>query len=271
MGLLDDLFPKPKNIASDILRRDVRPGGVEERSPVSSHHGDAVLQGSSHAEDVFLDTQPTLAQESLGRASRDRTVHVDNFAGLALDGTDGTGIAQPAGGAGIRGWLSGIYKAITGTLAVSAAALPLPAGASTLAGQVAANFPQVVDMGDAGAHVAAAFFGASQSPPKGARSFIVRLQTAASTATWQPILNVSYDGVNWIRASGVPTSATASSVEAVLSVSVPAMAIAAFQTTGATLQIIANLALGMPLFWRIEYANSGATGFTINIAKVLYD
>lgn len=79
MGLLDDLFPKPKNIASDILRRDVRPGGVGERSPVSSHHGDAVLQGSSHAEDVFLDTQPTLAQESLGRSSRDRTVHVDNF------------------------------------------------------------------------------------------------------------------------------------------------------------------------------------------------
>lgn len=78
MGLLDDLFPKPKNIASDILRRDVRPGGVGERSPVSSHHGDAVLQGSSHAEDVFLDTQPTLAQESLGRSSRDRTVHVDN-------------------------------------------------------------------------------------------------------------------------------------------------------------------------------------------------
>lgn len=65
--------------------------------------------------------------------------------GAAQDGTDGTGITPPTGGAGIRGWLSGIYKAITGTVtvggsvavnnlpatqAVSAASLPLPSGAA---------------------------------------------------------------------------------------------------------------------------------------------
>lgn len=85
--------------------------------------------------------------------------------GAAQDGADGTGITQPAGGVGIRGWLSGIYKALTGTLTaaitgtvavtgtffqgtqpvsgtffqatqpVSAAALPLPAGAATSANQ----------------------------------------------------------------------------------------------------------------------------------------
>lgn len=33
-----------------------------------------------------------------------------------ISGTDATGISQPAGGAGIRGWLSGIYQAITGIL-----------------------------------------------------------------------------------------------------------------------------------------------------------
>jgi len=33
-------------------------------------------------------------------------------------GVDGTGITQPTGGSGIRGWLSGIYKAITGTLTI---------------------------------------------------------------------------------------------------------------------------------------------------------
>jgi hypothetical protein len=32
----------------------------------------------------------------------------------AGNGTDGTGITPPTGGGGIRGWLSGIYKAITG-------------------------------------------------------------------------------------------------------------------------------------------------------------
>ncbi|RQR87744.1 hypothetical protein DIE09_06745 [Burkholderia sp. Bp9010] len=33
-------------------------------------------------------------------------------------GHDGTGIAQPTGGSGIRGWLSGIYQAITGLQSV---------------------------------------------------------------------------------------------------------------------------------------------------------
>lgn len=88
-------------------------------------------------------------------------------AGAAQDGTDGSGISQPAGGVGIRGWLSGIYKALTGTLTaaisgtvavtgtffqatqpvsgtffqstqpVSAASLPLPTGAATSANQAA--------------------------------------------------------------------------------------------------------------------------------------
>ena len=34
-------------------------------------------------------------------------------ANAAQDGTDGTGITQPTGGAGIRGWLSGIYKFVS--------------------------------------------------------------------------------------------------------------------------------------------------------------
>jgi hypothetical protein len=50
--------------------------------------------------------------------------------GAAADGTDGTGITPPAGAVGIRGWLSGIYKAVTGTLSISASALPLPTGAA---------------------------------------------------------------------------------------------------------------------------------------------
>lgn len=38
--------------------------------------------------------------------------------GAAADGADGTGIALPTGGAGIRGWLSGIYKALINALTV---------------------------------------------------------------------------------------------------------------------------------------------------------
>jgi hypothetical protein len=67
-------------------------------------------------------------------------------AGAAQDGTDATGVVPPAGAGGIRGWLSGIYIklassiSVTGTFwqptqPVSAASLPLPAGAATAANQ----------------------------------------------------------------------------------------------------------------------------------------
>jgi hypothetical protein len=42
----------------------------------------------------------------------------------AQDGTDGTGITQPTGGAGIRGWLSGIYHLLSTTLTVSISGTP---------------------------------------------------------------------------------------------------------------------------------------------------
>ncbi len=77
--------------------------------------------------------------------------------GVALDGTDATGTVMPAGGVGIRGWLSSMYVAleaiytklttsiaVTGTFwpatqPISAASLPLPSGASTSALQTTAN------------------------------------------------------------------------------------------------------------------------------------
>lgn len=94
---------------------------------------------------------------------------------VAQDGTDVTGATPPAGGVGIRGWLSGLFglgtsilTALTGSLRVnvqnaslavtgaffqatqpvSASALPLPAGAAT-----AANQPAISADGGAQAHV----------------------------------------------------------------------------------------------------------------------
>ena len=64
----------------------------------------------------------------LGHVAVDSTVLPS---GAAADGTDGTGITPPTGGTGIRGWLSGIYARLGGTLTVSATALPLPTGAAT--------------------------------------------------------------------------------------------------------------------------------------------
>lgn len=51
--------------------------------------------------------------------------------GAAQDGSDATGIAQPTGGAGIRGWLSGIYAKLSGTLLVGLTT-SLPAGANVI-------------------------------------------------------------------------------------------------------------------------------------------
>lgn len=53
--------------------------------------------------------------------------------GAALDGTDTTGVTPPTGAVGIRGWLSGIYSKLSGTLNVSLGSLPtLPTGANTI-------------------------------------------------------------------------------------------------------------------------------------------
>jgi hypothetical protein len=47
------------------------------------------------------------------------------------DGVAGTGITPETGATGSIGWLSSIYKKLTGTLTISATSLPLPTGAST--------------------------------------------------------------------------------------------------------------------------------------------
>lgn len=51
--------------------------------------------------------------------------------GAAQDGNDASGVAAPAGGSGIRGWLSGIYAKLGGTLAVGLATA-LPAGTNLI-------------------------------------------------------------------------------------------------------------------------------------------
>lgn len=59
-----------------------------------------------------------------------------NLATVAFaQGASGTGITQPTGGSGTLGWLSGIYKAVTGTLSLSGTvgvSGSLPAGSNTI-------------------------------------------------------------------------------------------------------------------------------------------
>ena len=61
-------------------------------------------------------------------------------AGAAQDGTDGTGITAPTGGAGMRGWLSGIYARLSGSLTIAqASAANLLATVTQGAAATAAN------------------------------------------------------------------------------------------------------------------------------------
>lgn len=64
---------------------------------------------------TFVTNLPTKLGSALKAASVPVTIATDD----AQFGAGGTGIAEPAGGSGLLGWLSGIYKAITGTLTVT--------------------------------------------------------------------------------------------------------------------------------------------------------
>lgn len=51
--------------------------------------------------------------------------------GAAQDGTDATGVVPPTGAVGIRGWLSGIYNKLMGTVAISGIVTATDSGALT--------------------------------------------------------------------------------------------------------------------------------------------
>lgn len=96
--------------------------------------------------------------------------------GAAQDGVDATGITPPVGGVGMRGWLSGCYArlsailtALNGTLAVSAAALPLPIGAADAATLSAINTKLAALL-------------AAEMPPQGAVAMVVGTAQTAQRA-----------------------------------------------------------------------------------------
>jgi len=89
-------------------------------------NGVAVLISGSVSVLNFPGTQPVSG-----------TVSISTLPGSpAQDGTDATGVAQVAGGVGIRGWLSSIYNRLSGTLTTT-----LAAGANAIGSVSVSNFP----------------------------------------------------------------------------------------------------------------------------------
>lgn len=70
--------------------------------------------------------------------------------GAAQDGADVTGVNQLAGGAGIRGWLSGIYAKLSGTLSVGINTA-LPTGANVIGAVIGSGAFTTVGQGLTGA------------------------------------------------------------------------------------------------------------------------
>lgn len=70
--------------------------------------------------------------------------------GAAQDGTDAIGVALPSGGTGIRGWLSGIYAKLSGTLSVGVTTA-LPAGTNMIGAVTGSGTFMMVGQGATGA------------------------------------------------------------------------------------------------------------------------
>ena len=123
-----------------------------------------------------------------------------------LDGIDiTTPTAMPTGGVGIRGWLSSIWTKLNGTIAVtgtffqatqpvSAAALPLPAGASTAAAQtlISDKLPAFTTLWVTATGVSGAVATASLPPVVGQFHYITAIDiqlyaTAARTGAATPV------------------------------------------------------------------------------------
>jgi len=118
-------------------------------------------------------------------------------------GSDATGVTQPTGGTGVRGWLSGIYAKLNGTLSVSVTTLPLPTGAATNT-----SLQQILSAIQASVNIAGTvwydptttpptFYVRTESVAEGSGTITVSWQnpagTAATPANVSNLVSVSYD------------------------------------------------------------------------------
>jgi hypothetical protein len=94
-------------------------GGVYNTSlPTLTNGQQSAIQVDSSGRQIVVVGPGT---SSIGTVALDTTNSTYLSTISTAQGAGGTGITQPTGGSGLLGWLSGIYKAITGTLTVTMA------------------------------------------------------------------------------------------------------------------------------------------------------
>jgi len=115
---------------TSLQARTADPRGVgvatftDGASTPTYYRGDVILDENGNPFDA---SNPLPVAPPAGLAS---DANLTSIAGAAISGA-----SMPAGGSGLTGWLSAIWSKLSGTLAVSAASLPLPTGAATSAKQ----------------------------------------------------------------------------------------------------------------------------------------
>lgn len=113
------------------------------------------------------------------------TVQTQN-AGLALDGTDQTGVVPPTGATGIRGWLSALYKlfqAGTAQVSINPATEPLPTNPAT---PLQASHTYTANQTDQ-TIVTAGFVSLSATVDDPSLSIILAIDESSTTGTVKPI------------------------------------------------------------------------------------
>ncbi|WP_158933010.1 hypothetical protein [Acidisphaera sp. S103] len=87
----------------------------------------------------------TIAANGATAANQETAIaSLATIASNSSSGVGGAGISQPAGGTGIQGWLSGIFKALTGTLTAT-----LAAGTNAIGSVTVTGTPPVSDINSA--------------------------------------------------------------------------------------------------------------------------
>ena len=194
----------------------------------------------------------TLAADLAGMASGDTLILLyDDGVTSAQDGVDitGAGTTMPAGGSGIRGWLSAIYTKLLGTVAVSVAALPLPAGASTnrdsLLERLAREGEQLALYGSGSI--------SGLTPGSGVNS------TVTSTAVFPTVGKIV-----WVESISVSmTTSSPNNASALLQINIGAPSLFAGIYTNFFLQSGGNIVIPVRQFLRSATINSGTISVSI--------
>ena len=131
------------NTTLALIDADVRSGNTAAASAATTAHSDAeAIQSAIAALPQAGATQTVAGAVSVSNFPTNQPVTIDSASSGYLQtiaqaqGASATDVAQMSGGSGVLGWLSGIYKALTGTLTASVSNFP---ATQAVSGSVTAN------------------------------------------------------------------------------------------------------------------------------------